>query len=186
MKVIGVSGGLAAAAGLLSSVGLSDADVAAAQAAPRLAQAGPNPVTISTDDPDIDAFDVQFRTADRSILRGYMSVPVPLMSYSGIVIIHENRGLTEHHKDVARRYAKAGFAALVPDLVTREGGTDNVDPDQVPGMLATADPQRHVGDAIAAGAYIRTELSRPAAAANPPLTPMTFMTNSRRCMRPAR
>src|SRR5205807_8887770 len=57
MKVIGVSGGLAAAMGLFSSVGLSAAEVAAAQTTPRVAQAGPNPVTISPDDPDISVSD---------------------------------------------------------------------------------------------------------------------------------
>src|SRR5579859_3831651 len=73
MKVIGVSGGLAAAMGLFSSVGLSDAEVAAAQAAPRVAQAAPNPVTIAPDDPDIMVSDVSFPTADGSTLLGYMA-----------------------------------------------------------------------------------------------------------------
>ena len=158
MKVIGVSGGLAAAMGLFSSVGLSVAEVAAAQAAPRVAQAGPNPVTISPDDPDIMVMDVSFPTADGSTLLGYLAVPSGMAStHAGIVVIHENRGLLEHHKDVARRYAKVGFAALAPDLVSHEGGTDNADPDQVPGFLATADPQRHVDDAMAAGAFLQQQ-----------------------------
>src|SRR5258708_11402675 len=157
MKVIGGSGGLAAAMGLFSSVGLSAAEIAAAQAAPRQAQAGPNPVTISPDDPAITVSDVSFPTADGSTLLGYMAVPASAGTYSGIVVIHENRGLLEHHKDIARRYAKAGFAALAPDLVSHEGGTDNADPDQVPGFLATADPQRHVDDSMAAGAYLQQQ-----------------------------
>src|SRR5712692_345880 len=158
MKVIGVSGGLAAAMGLFGSVGLSAAEVAAAQAAPREAQAGPNPVTISPDDPDIMVMDVSFPTADGSTLLGYLAVPSGMAStHAGIVVIHENRGLLEHHKDVARRYAKVGFAALAPDLVSHEGGTDNADPDQVPGFLATADPQRHVDDSIAAGVFLQQQ-----------------------------
>jgi carboxymethylenebutenolidase len=157
MKSIGVSGGLAAAMTLFSSVGLSAAEVAEAQAAPRLAQEGPNPVTISPDDPDISVGNVEFPTADGSTLLGYMALPAIPGGYSGIVVIHENRALLEHHKDVVRRYAKAGFAAVAPDLVSREGGTDNVDPDQVPGILSRADPQRHVEDATAAGAFIRSQ-----------------------------
>src|SRR5439155_911390 len=82
--------------------------------------------------------DVQFSTGDRSTLLGYMAMPSAPGTYSGVVVIHENRGLLEHHKDVARRYAKAGFAAVAPDLVSREGGTDAADPDQVPGILANA------------------------------------------------
>jgi len=158
MKVIGVSGGLAAAMGLFSSVGLSAAEVAQAQAAPRVAQTGPNPVTISPDDPDIMAMDVSFPTADGATLFGYMAMPSEMAStHSGIVVIHENQGLLEHFKDVARRYAKAGFAGLALDLVSREGGTDNVNPDQVPGFLSTADPQRHVDDSMAAGMFLQQQ-----------------------------
>ncbi|HLZ29165.1 MAG TPA: dienelactone hydrolase family protein [Chloroflexota bacterium] len=157
MKVIGVSGGLAAATGLFSSVGLSAAEIAAAQAAPRVAQTGPDPVTISPSDPAISVMDVQFPSNDGSTLLGYLAMPAAPGTYAGIVVIHENRGLLEHHKDVARRYAKAGFAALAPDLVSREGGTDNADPDQVPGFLAGADPQRHVDDASGAGVYLQAQ-----------------------------
>jgi carboxymethylenebutenolidase len=46
---------------------------------------------------------------------------------------------------------------MAPDLVSREGGTDNANPDDVPGFLATADPQRHVEDAIAAGAFLQQQ-----------------------------
>jgi carboxymethylenebutenolidase len=157
MKSIGVCGGLAAAMGLFSSVGLSEVEIAAAQAAPRFAQPTPNPVTVSPGDPDIIVADVQFPTADGSSLVGYMAMPSTPGPYAGIVVIHENRALLEHHKDVVRRYAKAGFAAVAPDLVSRDGGTDNVNPDDVPGLLSGADPQRHVEDATAAGEFIRAQ-----------------------------
>jgi carboxymethylenebutenolidase len=152
-----VCGGLAAAMGLFSSVGLSAAEIAAAQAAPRLAQEEPNPVTISPDDPAITVADVEFPTADGSTLLGYMAMPSQPGLFAGIVVIHENRALLEHHKDIVRRYAKAGFAAVAPDLVSREGGTDNVNPDDVPGILSRADPERNVADATAAGEFIRAQ-----------------------------
>jgi carboxymethylenebutenolidase len=157
MKVIGITGGLAAAASLFSSVGLSQAEIAAAQAAPRVAQAGPNPVTISPDDPGITVSDVEFPTADGATVLGYQAMPAAPGNYAGIVVIHENRGLLPHFKDVVRRYAKAGFAAVAPDLLSRDGGTDGVDPDQAPGLLARADPQRHVEDAMAAGVFIQQQ-----------------------------
>jgi carboxymethylenebutenolidase len=40
-----------------------------------------------------------------------------------VLVIHENRGLTEHIRDVTRRMAKAGFVALGIDLLSRQGGT---------------------------------------------------------------
>src|SRR3972149_5146659 len=39
--------------------------------------------------------------------------------YPGVVVIHENRGLVDHIKDVARRYAKEGFVAVAVDLASR-------------------------------------------------------------------
>jgi carboxymethylenebutenolidase len=156
-KSIGVAGGLAVAMSLFSSLGLSEAEVAEAQAAPRVAQTGRNPITVPPDDPDITVSAVQFPSADGSALVGYMAMPSATGTYSGIVVIHENRGLLDHHKDVVRRYAKAGFAAVAPDLISREGGTENANPDDVPGILGQADPQRHVDDAMGAGAFIQLQ-----------------------------
>src|SRR5262249_51467389 len=155
-RAIAVSGGLAAAAGLLRSLGLTDAEIAAAEAAPLalpLSQA--NAVTVSPDDPEIRVTMVEFPGTDGATLSGYLALPSAAGSYPGVAVIHENRGLVEHIKDVARRYAKCGFSALAPDLVSREGGTAALDPAAATGFLDTADPQRHADDAIAAGNFLR-------------------------------
>lgn len=157
VKAIGVAGGVAAASGLFSALGLSAAEVATAQSLPRLEQAQPNAVTVSADDPDISVSGVEFSSNDGTRINGYLAIPSQPGEYAGIVVIHENRGLLEHHKDVVRRYAKAGFAAVAPDLVSHDGGTDAVNPDDVPGLLARADPQRHVDDATGAGAFVRDQ-----------------------------
>ena len=155
VKVIGICGGLAAASGLFSSVGLSPAEVADAQAMPRLEQTPANAVTVSPDDPAISVSDVEFPATDGTTISGYLAVPSASGTYAGIVVIHENRGLLEHHKDVVRRYAKAGFAAVAPDLLSRDGGTGSLNPDDIPGIISKPDPQRHVMDATAAGAFIQ-------------------------------
>ena len=41
-------------------------------------------------------------------------------------MIHENRGLNEHIRDVARRFAAEGFVSLAPDLLSRMGGTGSM------------------------------------------------------------
>ena len=64
--------------------------------------------------------------------------------YRAVLVCHENRGLTEHIKDVTRRLAKAGYVALAVDLLSRDGGTAKVDPAQVPGKLGN--PEQHVSD----------------------------------------
>src|SRR5687768_1935745 len=40
-----------------------------------------------------------------------------------VMVIHENRGLTAHIKDVTRRLALAGFYAVAPDFLSPSGGT---------------------------------------------------------------
>jgi carboxymethylenebutenolidase len=41
----------------------------------------------------------------------------------GVLVIHENRGLTEHISNVAGRFAAGGYSALALDLLSEEGGT---------------------------------------------------------------
>src|SRR4051812_3047015 len=41
----------------------------------------------------------------------------------GVLVIHENRGLTEHISNVAGRFAASGYSALALDLLSEEGGT---------------------------------------------------------------
>ena len=40
-----------------------------------------------------------------------------------VIVVHENRGLNEHTRDVARRLALAGFYAVAPDFLSPSGGT---------------------------------------------------------------
>lgn len=41
----------------------------------------------------------------------------------GVLVIHENRGLTDHIRSVAGRFAGIGYSALAIDLLSGEGGT---------------------------------------------------------------
>src|SRR6185295_1401860 len=41
---------------------------------------------------------------------------------SGVLVVHENRGLNPYVEDVARRLALAGFVAFAPDGLTSVGG----------------------------------------------------------------
>lgn len=93
---------------------------------------------MSPNDPALDAGPVQFPGQDLTLL-GYLASPKAATRAPGLIVIHENRGLTEHIKDVVRRYAKSGFIALAVDLVSRQGGTDKIaDPAQIPAFLGNA------------------------------------------------
>jgi carboxymethylenebutenolidase len=56
-------------------------------------------------------------------LSGYLSKPQKKSKYPAILVIHENRGLNEHTRDVARRFAAAGYVALAADALSRKGET---------------------------------------------------------------
>lgn len=76
--------------------------------------------TISPADEDIVSQDITY-PGDGVIMKGYLSKPKQAGSYGSVVVIHENRGLNEHIRDVARRVAKAGFIALAPDALSPDG-----------------------------------------------------------------
>ena len=61
---------------------------------------------------------MQIRDIPTSELRGggYLATPDGNGPHPGVVVIHEAFGLTDHIKDVARRIAGAGYAALAVDL----------------------------------------------------------------------
>ena len=50
-----------------------------------------------------------------------------------MLVIHENRGLTDHIRSVASRLAADGYSALAIDLLSEEGGTAALGPGRRPG-----------------------------------------------------
>ena len=75
----------------------------------------------------------------------------------GVLVIHENRGLNDHIRNVAGRFAASGWSALALDLLSQEGGTGS-SPDEaaVSAALSRIAPERFDADMKAAV----TELSR--------------------------
>jgi carboxymethylenebutenolidase len=89
-------------------------------------------------------------------ISGYLARPDGAAG-PAVLVCHENRGLTPHIQDVARRFAKAGYSALALDLLSREGGTANMDADAVPGALTGAGVPRHLADFAAAFDYLASQ-----------------------------
>ena len=54
-------------------------------------------------------------------LRGYVARPSRAARAPAVSVIHEIWGLAQHIEDVARRFAREGYAALAPDLYSRGG-----------------------------------------------------------------
>lgn len=133
---------------------------AAATGAPQPAAPGASPtaasLSVSASDPAIEASAVQF-PGQGATLMGYLVKPKAEGPFPIVLVCHENRGLTEHIQDVTRRVAKAGYAGLSVDLLSRQGGTAKVDPNQVPGALGNADPVQMVQDFQSGLEYVKTQ-----------------------------
>jgi carboxymethylenebutenolidase len=114
-----------------------------------------SPLSVPEGDPAVQTSEVTFPSQGDEIM-GYLARPAADGVFAAILVCHENRGLTPHIRDVARRFAKEGYVALAIDLLSREGGTEANDRDEIPGLLSNADPTRHVGDFVAGYEYLQT------------------------------
>lgn len=151
-RVFFLAGGAAMAVGFLKELGVdATAEEVLAAGPDALPTSADNAVTIQPDDPAIRAGWIVYQADDGAPLIGYLARPADMgQKYPGVLHIHENRGPTDHHQDVARRFAKEGFVALLPDLLSRQGGLGAIaDASQVP-ALVSASPERNVGDLRAA------------------------------------
>jgi carboxymethylenebutenolidase len=67
--------------------------------------------------------------------------------HGGILVIHENRGLTDWVRSVAGRFAGIGYSALAIDLLSEQGGTAKfTDPAQATAALSKISPQQFIAD----------------------------------------
>jgi carboxymethylenebutenolidase len=73
---------------------------------------------------------------------------------SGVVVIHENRGLNPYIEDVARRTGVAGYLALAPDGLTSLGGYPGND-DEGREMQAKLDRDKLLEDFVAAVKFLQ-------------------------------
>ena len=71
---------------------------------------------------------------------GYLSFPLEGDIHTAVLVIHENRGLNPHIKDVTRRLAKEGFVAFGADYLYAMGGTPE-DADKARDMIGTLKPE---------------------------------------------
>jgi carboxymethylenebutenolidase len=115
-----------------------------------------SPLSLSEGAAGLTTKTVRF-AADGTAISGYLARPESGAAGPAVLVCHENRGLTAHIQDVARRFAKAGYAALAVDLLSREGGTASLDPDAVSGALTSAGAARHVADFAAGFDYLQAQ-----------------------------
>lgn len=84
----------------------------------------------------------------------FMARPANEKKLPAVIVIHENKGLVKHIKDVTRRMAAEGFMALAPDANSPLGGTPEDDPAKGRTMMRKLDRDKTAGDFIAAVKYL--------------------------------
>ena len=83
-------------------------------------------------------------TSGGAQVSGYLAKPRGGKNLATVVVIHENRGLNPHIKDVARRLATEGFLAMAPDALSLSGGTP-ADQDKARDMIRALDKDKALG-----------------------------------------
>jgi carboxymethylenebutenolidase len=126
-----LAGGAAAASALLGSI--------AAQAAQP---------QVAPDDARLSIREVEWEARPGRRYRGYNAAPGAGGSLPVVLVVHENRGLNDHIRDVTRRVALAGYSAIAPDFLSPAGGTP-ADEDRAREMIGQLDMAETVADGAA-------------------------------------
>src|SRR5262245_33007048 len=115
-----------------------------------------NAAQVDPNDPAILTHNVTYE-GKAGPVGGYLARPMKAGQYPGLIVIHENRGLDDHVRDVTRRFAKEGYVALAPDFLSRHGGTMKANPNGVglPDSREWAPSERVVADPDAGIRYLR-------------------------------
>jgi carboxymethylenebutenolidase len=111
---------------------------------------------VDPDDPAILTHNATYE-GKAGLVSGYLVRPMKAGQYPGLIVIHENRGLNDHVRDVARRFAKEGYVALAPDFLSRQGGTMKINPsgEGLPNIRELVPWQGLAEDAEAGIRYLR-------------------------------
>ncbi len=132
---------------------LAGSGAAAAAIAPLLSANSARAETVAEGDQRLTAEDITYPGAEGE-MKGYLVRPKDAAAdLPAVIVIHENRGLNPHTRDVARRMALEGFVTLAPDFLSPEGGTP-ADEDQARQMFSSLDANATAANAEATRVYL--------------------------------
>jgi len=133
-----IAGGAAAASALLTSV------AANAHAQPRTCENDARLQT-STSRVPLTGFAATHPIGHEATILTYDAAPAGVAApRARVLVVHENRGLNEHIRDVARRLALAGYAAVAPDFLSLDGAATPADEDEARRLIGALDMPRVV------------------------------------------
>ena len=133
--------------------GLAGSAAAAAAIAPLLAANGAKAEIVAANDTRVTGEDISYPGAGGD-MKAYLVRPAEVRGkLPAVIVIHENRGLNPHIRDVARRMALEGFLALAPDFLSPAGGTPT-DEDKAREMIGALDATATTANAAATVAFL--------------------------------
>lgn len=104
---------------------------------------------VAADDKRLKAQDAEIPLAGGRSYKAYFAAPAKVAKpLPAVIVVHENRGLNEHTRDVARRVALAGHMAVAVDFLSPAGGTP-ADEDKAREMIGALDIPASVADGVA-------------------------------------
>ncbi len=106
------------------------------------------------DDPDLITEFIDY-PIEKGAMRAFMARPRKGKKFPAVIVIHENRGLVPHIRDVTRRMAKEGFLAVAPDALSPLGGTPE-DVSNVGEMFKKLISEETTKNFVAAVKYLKT------------------------------
>ena len=112
-------------------------------------------ITVQENDKEIISEDIIYQ-GDGYTMKGYFVKPVKESKKGSVIVIHENRGLNPHIKDVARRVAKAGYLALAPDALSPFGGTPS-DEEEARALFGKLDMTKNLNSFIKGFDYMKSK-----------------------------
>jgi carboxymethylenebutenolidase len=89
------------------------------------------------------------------VISAFVAKPAEGGKHPAVLVIHDSQGLDDSIRDIAKRFAAAGFFALAPDFTSRLGGVRL--PNQMAQAVARLSANLSVQDARAAFAYMQKD-----------------------------
>jgi carboxymethylenebutenolidase len=80
---------------------------------------------VEPNDPGLTSSEIKYASTDGTAISAYITRPKGNEAHPAVLVVHEWDGIKEQIRDVARKFAKAGYVALAPDLLSRYGGTSS-------------------------------------------------------------
>ena len=98
---------------------------------------------------------VQYPSGNVTV-RAYVAAPQTREKRPAIIVIQEWWGLTDHIKDIARRYAAEGYVTIAPDLYSRLGNALTTDAGEAGKLMNSLKQEDGLADLNATVAYLKS------------------------------